>query len=111
MNPEQRNHKIGTIGELLVKTRLNEIRINTGSVDRDTGTDGILFIGTKILTYQVKTGANRWNRKPSQKVDIEFFVKLNWQRTLALDSSSIQYRTRRNSEILKPFSQFASEFC
>jgi hypothetical protein len=39
MNYEELNHKTGIIGEMLVKIMLNSIGINTGNVDKDTGTD------------------------------------------------------------------------
>jgi hypothetical protein len=46
-NIEHPTHKTGLIGEGLVKMRLNEYGVNIGNVDKDTGTDIIMFFGDK----------------------------------------------------------------
>ena len=92
-NEEKPGFKIGIIGEYLVKIRLNEYGINTGSVDKDTGTDIVMFRGDSILTAQVKTSCNAWNYGDSHNVHVHFMVKLNCpDGNLLLDSSEIRWR-------------------
>ena len=77
MNFEHPCHKTGLLGELFVKIRLNDLGINTGGVDRDTGTDLVLFFNKKILTGQIKSGYNAWNdNNDIHGVDIHFKVKI-----------------------------------
>ncbi len=94
MNLEVPDHKTGLIGEYLVKIRLNSCNVNTGSVDKDTGTDIVLFYGKTILTAQVKTGVNNWNHKPVRDVHIHFKVKLHKQPNgdILLDKSEIKWK-------------------
>jgi hypothetical protein len=92
-NEEGPNFKIGLIGEYLIKIRLNEYGVNTGSVDKDTGTDIVMFRGDRILTAQVKTGRNVWNYEDSHNVHVHFMVKLNWpDGNLSLDSAEIRWK-------------------
>lgn len=93
-NEEQAEFKIGLIGEYLVRLRLNEYGINTGTVDKDTGTDIIMFYGHHILTAQVKTGRTEWNYGNPHNVDIHFMVNLNWQNgdNLLLDNVDILWK-------------------
>jgi hypothetical protein len=92
-NEEQPEFKIGLIGEYLVKIRLNEYGINTGFVDKDTGTDIVMFHGNNILTAQVKTGRRDWNRENVKNVHVHFIVNLNWQNgNLPLDNAVIKWR-------------------
>jgi hypothetical protein len=98
MNPEHKSFKIGIIGELLVKLRLNEIlmdgyTINTGTVDRDSGTDIVIFHHMTLLTAQVKTGLNKWNYRPAREVDMIFRVKLvesHGESMISYDHSAIK---------------------
>ncbi len=92
-NDEEPNFKIGLIGEYLTKIRLNEYGVNTGSVDKDTGTDIVMFFGDKILTAQVKTGRSVWNGGASHNVDVHFMVRLNWpDGNLSLDGAEILWQ-------------------
>jgi hypothetical protein len=89
-NDEKPGFKIGLIGEYITKIRLNEYGINTGSVDKDTGTDIVMFRGGRILTAQVKTGRNAWNCGASHNVNVHFMVRLNWpDGNLSLDGAEI----------------------
>jgi len=92
-NDEKPEFKIGVIGEYLVKIRLNEYGINTGSVDKDTGTDIVMFAMGRILTAQVKTGRNAWNYADSHNVHVHFIVNLNWtDGNLSLDAAEIRWK-------------------
>ena len=92
-NKEELKFKIGLIGEYLVKIRLNEYDINTGSVDKDTGTDIVMFRGDRILTAQVKTGGNAWNYADSHNVQVHFMVNLKWPNgNLSLDGAEIRWK-------------------
>ncbi len=95
---------------MLVKIKLNEMGFNTGSIDRDTGTDGILFGASFVKTYQVKTGLNRWNRSSSRKVDIEFFVKIVKGSAILLDESVIEYRIKGCEGAIETISKFTQDF-
>jgi len=92
MNDEDQDYKTGLIGEYLVKIRLNEYEINTGSVDKDTGTDIVMFQKNRILTAQVKTGINDWNYAEAHGVHVHFQVKLNRKDKLQLDASEIRWK-------------------
>jgi hypothetical protein len=93
MNQEHPYHKTGLIGECLVKIRLNDYGINTGSVDKDTGTDIVMFRGSKILTAQVKTGYQKWNLDEAHNVHVHFRVNLNCvDGNLRLDGAEIKWK-------------------
>lgn len=93
-NLEHQEFKTGLLGELLVRLRLNAYGANTGSVDRDTGTDIVIFVRGRILTAQVKSGINRWNNSGAHGVDIHFQVKLrrDAHNNYLLDDSSIRWK-------------------
>lgn len=93
MNEEHPYHKTGLIGEYLVKIRLNDFGINTGSVDKDTGTDIVMFRSDRILTAQVKSGYCKWNYGEAHGVHIHFRVNLNCtDNNLQLDNAQIQWK-------------------
>lgn len=93
MNKEEQEHKTGLIGEYLLKIRLNEYGVNTGGVDKDTGTDTVMFYENRILTAQVKTGINDWNYGKAHGVHVHFQVKLNLTNgRLLLDNTEIRWR-------------------
>jgi hypothetical protein len=92
-NDEKLEFKIGLIGEYLIKIRLNEYGINTGSVDKDTGTDIVMFAEARIVTAQVKTGRNAWNYADSHNVQVHFIVNLKWPNgNLSLDGAEIRWK-------------------
>lgn len=98
-NIEKPDFKTGLIGEYLVKIRLNEYGINTGSVDKDTGTDIVMFRGDRILTAQVKTGRQDWNYAEVHNVHVHFRVKLNWpDGILSLDGAEILWKSLPDGE-------------
>jgi hypothetical protein len=93
MNGEIDEHKTGLIGEYLVKIRLNQYGINTGSVDKDTGTDIIMFQNNLIRTAQVKSGTKDWNCAQAHGVHVHFRVKLNCMNgNLQLDNVEIIWK-------------------
>ena len=93
MNEEQQNFKIGLIGEYLVKIMLNDYGINTGRVDKDTGTDIVMFRSGRILTAQVKSGYQAWNYDEAHGVHVHFRVNLNCtDGNLRLDKAEIQWK-------------------
>ena len=92
-NKEEPIFKIGLIGEYLVNIRLNEYGVNTGSVDKDTGTDIVMFYGDRIFTAQVKTGRQGWKNAESHNVHVDFKVNLNWPNgNLSLDGTEIHWK-------------------
>ena len=93
MNEEHPYHKTGLIGEYLVKIKLNDYGINTGSVDKDTGTDIVMFHGEKILTAQVKSGYQSWNYDDVHGVHVHFRVNLHRENdNLTLDNAEIRWK-------------------
>lgn len=94
MNSEHRNHKTGLQGELLVRIVLNDLGINTGSVDRDSGTDIVMFYNGIINTAQVKTGLNSVNENNDiHGVRVHFRVELvSENERLVLGKCKIQWR-------------------
>ena len=95
VNEEHPYHKTGLIGEYLVKIKLNDYGINTGSVDKDTGTDIVMFRGDSVLTAQVKSGYQKWNTNADiHNVNVHFKVNLHCtdDNVLLLDESEIQWR-------------------
>lgn len=94
MNEEHPHHKTGLIGEYLVKLRLNDYGVNTGNVDKDTGTDIVIFWGERILTAQVKSGYQTWNNNAGiHGVNVLFKVNLNCtDNTLLLDRAEIIWK-------------------
>src|SRR6266480_4142141 len=55
MNPISKNVSIGTIGELLVQTRLLQYDVQAAPPIKDSGNDLIALRGTTIKAIQVKT--------------------------------------------------------
>ena len=93
VNEEHPYHKTGLIGEYLVKIKLNDYGINTGSVDKDTGTDIVMFRGERILTAQVKSGYQTWNYDASHGVHVHFRVNLHCENdNLNLDHAEIRWK-------------------
>lgn len=93
MNEEHPHHKTGLIGEYLVKIKLNDYGINTGSVDKDTGTDIVMFHGDRILTAQVKSGYQDWNYAEAHGVHVHFRVNLRcMDDNLRLDEAEIRWK-------------------
>ena len=93
MNEEHPHHKTGLIGEYLVIIKLNYFGINTGSVDKDTGTDIVMFHGSKILTVQVKSGYQDWNYDDVHGVHVHFRVNLMCRNhLLKLDAAEIKWK-------------------
>lgn len=93
MNFEDDDFKVGLIGEYLVKIRLNSYGVNTGNVDKDTGTDIVLFNGTRILTAQVKSGSKDWNNAAVHGVHLHFKVLLKWvHENVSLDQAVIRWK-------------------
>ena len=93
MNEEHPYHKTGLIGEYLVKIKLNDYGINTGSVDKDTGTDIVMFRGEKILTAQVKSGYQNWNYTEAHGIHVHFMVNLHVMNgNLQLDNAEIRWK-------------------
>lgn len=93
MNKEIPEHKIGLIGELLVKIKLNDYGVNTGGVDKDTGTDVVLFKEKQILTAQVKTGKDYRRYDATHGVDLHFQVNLNYiGEDLRLDDVEVRWK-------------------
>ena len=104
-NDEHESHKTGLIGELLVKLWLNAYGANTGGVDKDTGTDIVIFVGGRILTAQVKSGINAWNSGEVHGVDIHFQVNLRHDAAdnFVIQESSIRWRPANTDEAFEPF--------
>ena len=95
MNPEVPAHKTGTIGELLVKIILNSLNVNTGNVDKDTGTDIVMFHNNTIRTAQVKTSLNKWRLGKIRNVHVVFMVRLKWiNEPPALPNYKIKWKLR-----------------
>ena len=104
MNPELLNHKTGLIGELLVRIYLNDLGINTGSVDNDTGTDIILFYNGKSMTAQVKSSLNNWNNNSDiHGVGIHFKVKIVRQNDkIQIEKCEIKWKQTPGDVDFKP---------
>lgn len=106
-NEEHQSHKTGLMGELLVKLRLNAFGVNTGGVDKDTGTDIVMFLGEKILTAQVKSAVNNWNYDGVHGVNIHFRANLSRDQNnqYYFDQSAILWKRANTGEEFRPLSQ------
>lgn len=104
-NPISENIKIGTLGELLVQTRLLQYGVQAAPPLKDSGNDLIAVLGESFKGIQVKTTANtnlRWPNLP-RHYHILALVKLAGDGDdVFLDQSNVYLIPRIEVQNLRP---------
>ena len=93
---------IGTLGELLVQTRLLQFEVQAAPPIKDSGNDLVAFKGTTVKTIQVKTATQRISadRRFPDHFDILALVVLERDaEALHLDRSRIYLVPREAVEV------------
>ena len=91
-NPISENIKTGTVGELLVQTRLLQYGVQAAPPLKDTGNDLIAVRGESFRGVQVKTTARgnlQWNNLPEHYHILALVVLAGEDENIFLDASSV----------------------
>lgn len=104
-NPISENIKIGTVGELLVQTRLLQYGVQAAPPLKDSGNDLIAVKGEVFKGVQVKTtskGNFQWSNLPKHYHILALVDLTGEEDEIFLDASSVYLVPRTKVETIHP---------